>query len=197
MGDDENVRSHRSHSYAGWNRVIRAFVSSWRLFMVAFRVILRERIVWKTVQPALARLGGRDHAMTAGARVLRGMALRRAVAAERRSALLAGPQMDPLRAHLHALVALVFARTLDGGNRGDVRAGGMMVMWRLLLQYAVDERDRGGALAHRRRDAFHAAGADIAHGEDARQARLQEIRGPRQRPAGGVRDPRGRDPGRS
>src|SRR6186713_1124637 len=53
---------------------------------------------------------------------------------------------------------------------------------RSFLQYLVDERDRRGSLPHRGGHALLVPAADIAHGEDAGKARLQEVRRPRQRP---------------
>src|SRR5207244_6618479 len=60
--------------------------------------------------------------MAAGARVLRGMLVRRAVAAARAAALLAGAQMEPARADLHALLALVPFGLFDGVDRFDMGA---------------------------------------------------------------------------
>jgi hypothetical protein len=60
--------------------------------------------------------------MAAGARVLSGVAIRRAVAAQRRPALLTRPQMDPLCAGLHALIALPALRVLDRRHRAEMRA---------------------------------------------------------------------------
>src|SRR5262245_48233750 len=67
--------------------------------------IFRKTVVRIAVEPALARFGRRDDRMLRGARVLAGVAIGRAVAAERDAALLAGPQMNPRRADLHALFA--------------------------------------------------------------------------------------------
>src|SRR2546428_11439319 len=61
--------------------------------------------------------------MPARARVLRGVAVGRAVAAQRSATLLAGPQTDPLRAHLPALGALPLFRVPHRYDRADVGAG--------------------------------------------------------------------------
>jgi hypothetical protein len=61
--------------------------------------------------------------MLAGARVLGRMAIRRGIAAEGRAARLAGAQMDPLGAYLHALLAGSSLRVFDGLYGIDVCAG--------------------------------------------------------------------------
>src|SRR5947207_3169346 len=55
----------------------------------------------------------------------------------------------------------------------------------LLAQHVMNERDRNRALANGRGDALDAARADIADGEDAGPARLEQQRRARQWPAGG------------
>src|SRR5262245_62433596 len=55
-------------------------------------------------------------------------------------------------------------------------------MSRSLRVDGVDELDRRRALADGRGDALHAAGADVADGEDAGDAGLERIGGARQRP---------------
>src|SRR6476659_3252354 len=60
--------------------------------------------------------------MAARARVMRGVLVRRAVAAQRGAALLARAQMHPRCAHLHALRALAPPWALDVIHRGDVSA---------------------------------------------------------------------------
>src|SRR4030095_12323313 len=57
---------------------------------------------------------------------------------------------------------------------------------RSLGQDLVDELDRGRALPYRGRDTLHAARAHVSHREYSRQARLELIRPPLQRPAGGL-----------
>jgi len=57
--------------------------------------IFAKRVVRITVQPAFARLCGSDHRMPASVRMFAGMAIWRAVAAERHAARLAGAQVDP------------------------------------------------------------------------------------------------------
>ena len=63
--------------------------------------IFREGVVGIAVQPAFARLGRRDDRMLRRVRVLAGMPVGRTVAATRPPALLAGAQVDPLRAYLY------------------------------------------------------------------------------------------------
>jgi hypothetical protein len=57
--------------------------------------IFAKRVVRIAVQPTLARLCGSDHRVPASVRVFAGMAIWRAVAAERHAARLAGAQVDP------------------------------------------------------------------------------------------------------
>ena len=54
--------------------------------------------------------------MLACLRMRRGMTIRRIVAAMRRAARLAGPQVDPARVYFHALIALAALRLPDDGN---------------------------------------------------------------------------------
>ena len=56
-------------------------------------------------------------------RVFAGVPVRRTVAAERHATRLAGAQMDPTRADLHALLALAVSGRLDRSNGIDVFAG--------------------------------------------------------------------------
>jgi hypothetical protein len=60
--------------------------------------------------------------MSACARVLARMAIWRAVATERGAAILTGPQVDPLRADLDALVTLAVLRMFYRSNRAQVSA---------------------------------------------------------------------------
>src|SRR5712664_267716 len=53
-----------------------------------------------------------------------------------------------------------------------------------LTKRPVDELHTHGALAHGRRDTFHAARPYIADREDARSARLQHLGSARERPSG-------------
>src|SRR6266700_188450 len=84
--------------------------------------IFREHVVRITIQPPLARLLRRHHRVFGGAGVLRGMLVGRAVAAQRLAALLAGSQMHPLRADLHALGALPALAVSHGGDRPEMLA---------------------------------------------------------------------------
>ena len=58
--------------------------------------------------------------MTTRARMLRRMLVRRTIATTRRTALLASPQVDPLRTNLHTLFANQFLRLPDLVNRSDM-----------------------------------------------------------------------------
>ena len=71
----------------------------------------------------LAGLRGCDHGMSTGVRVLAGVLIRRAVAAQRDSALLARPQMHPVGADLYAFLAFATMRLLDrlNGDRIQMR----------------------------------------------------------------------------
>ena len=60
--------------------------------------------------------------MAACTRMFGGVAIRRVVTAQRRAALLARPQMDPLLADLHAFCALAAFRAFDIFYRSDMRA---------------------------------------------------------------------------
>jgi len=53
---------------------------------------------------------------------------------------------------------------------------------RSLPQDLMDQRDSTGSLAHRRRDALHAAGPDVTHGEDAGKTCFEHKRGASQGP---------------
>jgi hypothetical protein len=76
-------------------------------------LIFAERVVAVAVEPALAGLGRRNHRMAGGVRVFAGVLVRRAVAAERNAAFLAGAQMYPVVADLHALRAFAAFRLFD------------------------------------------------------------------------------------
>ena len=54
--------------------------------------------------------------------VLAGVPIWRAIAAERDAACLAGPQMNPVRADLHAFFAFAALRLLDRPDRVEMRA---------------------------------------------------------------------------
>src|SRR5215218_2204828 len=62
--------------------------------------------------------------MSCRARVFGGVPVRRVVAAQRDAALLAGAQVDPLRADLDALLAFMVLGELHCRNGGKVSAGG-------------------------------------------------------------------------
>ncbi len=75
--------------------------------------IFRKGIVGVAIQPALARLRRRNYGMPALLRVLAGMAVRRTIATQGDAAFLAGPQMHPVRADLHAFFAFAALRLFD------------------------------------------------------------------------------------
>ena len=60
--------------------------------------------------------------MACGVRVFGRVVVRRAVAAKRDSASLAGPQMNPVRTDLHAFFAFATLRLLDRIDRVEMRA---------------------------------------------------------------------------
>ena len=61
--------------------------------------------------------------MSARARVLCGVAIRRVVTAQRRATRLTRPEMHPLGADLHTFFAFPALRMCDGRNRFDMGAG--------------------------------------------------------------------------
>lgn len=86
------------------------------------RSVFGKSVVWKAVQPALARLRRRNHRMRRSARMFRGVPVRRRVAAQRGPARLTRPQVNPPRSDLDALLTLAGFRLHDGLNGIDVRA---------------------------------------------------------------------------
>src|SRR5262249_52977355 len=74
------------------------------------------------IHPSLSALGGGDHRMPARVSVLRGVPVRRAVAAQRDAARLARAQMNPLVFELRAVLALVLLRSLDLRDAADMPA---------------------------------------------------------------------------
>ena len=84
--------------------------------VIQCRSVLDHLVVWKAIQPALSRFSRRNHGMTARPRVLRRVAVRRTVAAQRDAALLTRPQMDPARTGFHAFGALTPLGVFHGGN---------------------------------------------------------------------------------
>jgi len=76
-------------------------------------LIFRKGVVRITVQPALARLGGSNDRMLGGMRMFAGVLVWRAVTAERDTTCLAGPQMNPVCADLHAFFAFAALRMFD------------------------------------------------------------------------------------
>jgi hypothetical protein len=76
-------------------------------------LVLSEGFVGIAIQPTLARLRGSDHRMSTGVRVLAGVLIWRAVAAQRDSTRLARPEMHPIGTDLYALFAFTAFRLLD------------------------------------------------------------------------------------
>ena len=81
--------------------------------MHGLNLIFRKGVIRVTVQPTLAGLRRRNHGMPALMRVFGGVPIWRAVAAERDAAFLAGPQMNPIVADLHAFFAFPALRLLN------------------------------------------------------------------------------------
>src|SRR5690606_4621269 len=74
------------------------------------------------IEPPLARLCGRDHGMTCDLGMPRRVPVRRAVAAVRSAARLAGTKVNPGIARLHAFVTLVTLLLLDSRDLRQVTA---------------------------------------------------------------------------
>lgn len=118
--------------------------------------------------------------MSAGVRVLGGVAVWRTVAAQRRAALLTGPQMDPLCTDLHTLITLPAFRVGHGGNGAEMSAGYVRCHRRYLslVEYLMYEGDRDRSLADGRRHALDAACPHVADREHAGQTRFEEMGSP-------------------
>src|SRR5205807_5013156 len=160
--------------------------SSLAMPMLPLPSIFRETVVRITIEPPLPRLLGSDHGVSGRPRMLGGMLVGRAVAAQRRAALLAGAQMHPLRLDLHALGALPALGMSHGGDRLEVNAARVGHRApRLFVQHLVDGGDRDRSLPDGGRRPLDAPAPDVAHREHAGQARFQEMRRPGQRPVRG------------
>ena len=85
----------------------------------------------------------------------------------RAAAFLAGAQVDPFAADLHAFITLVPFPVCDGGNRTDVGAALIRHLQSLLAKHLVDKCDGNGSFADRRRDALDIAAPHIADRKDA------------------------------
>jgi hypothetical protein len=92
------------------------------IFAPRRRLVFAERIVRKAIEPVFCRLRGSNDRVSGGARVFAGVPIRRAVAAQGDTALLTGPEMDPLRADFHALGAFANLRQFDGPDRVEMSA---------------------------------------------------------------------------
>lgn len=86
------------------------------------RTVSAGQIVGITIEPAFAGLSRGDNGMIRGVGVFAGVPIRRAVAAKRGAALLAGAQVHPGRTNFHALFAFAHLRLFDGANRIEMRA---------------------------------------------------------------------------
>src|SRR5262249_13165599 len=86
--------------------------------------VLGKRVIRIAIQPAIARLGGGDDRMSTRFRMRGRVLVRRGVAAQRDAALLAGAQLDPAGADLHALRALAALGLFDALDRFDMIADG-------------------------------------------------------------------------
>src|SRR6476620_2442128 len=84
------------------------------------RSVFRKYVIRITVHPALTNLPRRYHRVTGCARVLRGVLVRRIVAASSAAALLTRSQMHPLGADLDAVFTFPPLGQLDGFYRFDV-----------------------------------------------------------------------------
>ena len=78
------------------------------------------------------------------------------------AAFLAGAQVDPVAADLHAFIALIPLRLLDRGDRADVSTALIRHRVPLLLKHMMDEGDGNRSLADRRRHALDIAAAHVA-----------------------------------
>jgi hypothetical protein len=90
-------------------------------FQLAEMSIICEHVVRIAVEPAFAWLRGSDCGMSGGVRVLAGVLIRRAVAAQRNSTRLARPQMHPVAPDLNAFFAFAAMRLLDRLNRDRIQ----------------------------------------------------------------------------
>jgi hypothetical protein len=103
--------------------MISAIITELSSHLHGFDLIFRKGVVGITIEPALARLRRRDHGMPALVCVFAGMLIWRAVAAERDATCLAGSEMNPVVADLHACFAFAALRPFDRCDRGDVNTG--------------------------------------------------------------------------
>src|SRR5471032_3184706 len=83
--------------------------------------VLDHCVVRIAVQPALPRLRRGDHRMSGGVGMFAGMLVRRTIAAARPATGLAGAEVDPGRADLHAFLALAALRPCDSPNGLEMR----------------------------------------------------------------------------
>src|SRR5262245_28166757 len=86
-------------------------------------LVLDKRVVGITVEPALTWLRRGDYRMSGVVSVLRGVLVRRVIAAQRPAALLTGPEVDPPATDFDAVFAHSLVGFLDRRNRTDVSTG--------------------------------------------------------------------------
>src|SRR5207237_3043025 len=162
------------------------WASSFSMPMFLLPSICRETVVRITIEPPRPRLLGSDHGVSARPRMLGGMLVGRAVAAQRGAALLAGAQMHPLRVDLHALGALPALAVSHRSDRLEMNAARVGHRApRLFVQHLVDGGDRDRSLPDGGRRPLDAPAPDVAHREHAGQTGFQEMRRPGQRPVRG------------
>ena len=85
-------------------------------------LVLGEHLVHVAIKPPLLGLGGSDHGVAAGVRMLAGVPVRRRIATQCDAACLTCSEMYPPIAGLHACLAFADARRLHGVNLKDVTA---------------------------------------------------------------------------
>src|SRR6266536_2313225 len=148
--------------------------------------ILHEGVIGIAIEPTLSRLGRSDHRMVARPRVLGRVAIRRVIAAMRCAALLTRPQMNPSRAHFHALIALPALCVLTVVMAPICeQVPSAIVIVLLLRQHLMNEGVRDRTLAPCRRDTLDIATPDIADGEHSGQTRFEKVGSPNERPVRG------------
>ena len=94
--------------------------------------VLSGGCVSVAIQPALSRLRRCNDRMPGRVRVPGCVAIRGAVATMSLAAFLAGAQVNPVAADLHAFVALIPLWLLDRGDRADVSTA---LIWHRVLYY--------------------------------------------------------------
>ena len=138
-------------------------------FAVSPSLILGKSGIGIAIKPALTRLGGSDDWVPARPRVFAGVLIRRAIATQRHTTLLAGAQMHPLRPDLHTLRALVAAGKFNGRDSRQMYAtsvGHNLHRFQILVNELT--------FANWRSDPFGRTGTHISRCEHTRPARFQQ-----------------------